>query len=171
MTCRDKPARLEKGTDVKFSVAEIPKERKKRIVHRLPCLSFGSTEHRIATLQENHSKLLHNKTRLARNVQHLRSFGKPTVGEQTLYDKQDKQRKDKSKRVKNSDSLLLVCQKVEYVKNVQRSNINEPFTFNIPAFPPREQFVFRSRYQNPFPSNFFPRLNLRRFRSEKRICL
>lgn len=147
----------EKNALITLPLLDVPcnrKERKKRIAHHLPCICFGSTQYRIATLQESKLSQSYNTKKHARKLQHLR-FGKPTIGELTLSDKH-KKLDNKSQRVKNSESLLLICQKIEHVKNIQKNGKwrvekpsgSAPFRLTFPAFPAREEFVFRNRYRN-----------------------
>ncbi len=146
------------------------KERENKKVHHLPCICFGSTQHRIAISHENKRSQSYNTKKHARKVQHLR-FGKPTIGE--LSDKQKKlENISQRERIKNSESLLLICEKVEHIKNIQKRSWYvekpAPFRFTLPAFPAREEFVFRNRYRNQLPSKFPPRY-LKKLRSEKEI--
>ena len=138
------------------------KERKKRTVHHLPCICFGSTQYRIAAPYNEVSQSLSNKKH-PRKVVHLRAGIKPTIGELNLSDK-NKRLDDinKRKNTKDSKSLLLICQKVERIKNIHNNDRwcveqSAPFRFDIPAFPAREEFVFRNRYRNELPSRLPPR--------------
>ena len=142
-------------------VPYIRKERQKRIVHHLPCICFGSTKYTIAIpAYENKQNHSHNPKKPPHKVQNLR-FGKPSIGELSLSDKHKKlENISKHKRNTNSESLLLTCEKVEHIKKIQkRQYVEKPahFSFSIPAFPAREEFVFRKRYRNQLPSKFPPR--------------
>lgn len=137
------------------------KERRKRTVHHLPCICFGSTQYRIAAPYEV-SQSLNNKKH-PRKVVSLRAGMKPTIGELNLSDKNKKLNDiNQRKKTKDSESLLLICQKVEHIKNMHKDDRwcvgqSAPFKFDIPAFPAREEFVFRNRYRNELPSKLPPR--------------
>ena len=153
------------------------KERKKRIVHHLPCICFGSTKYTIAipAYENKQSHSYNAKKPRPHKVQNLR-FGKPSIGELSLSDKHKKLENIspvERKRSKNSESLLLICEKVGHIKKIQkRQYVEKPahFSFSIPAFPAREEFVFRKRYRNQLPSKFPPRY-LKKISSETEISL
>ena len=148
------------------------KERKKRIVHHLPCICFGNTKYTIAipAYGNKHSDS-HNAKKPGYKVQNLR-FGKPSIGELSLSDTHKKlENISRHKRNKNSESLLLICGKVEHIKEIQkRQYLEKPaqVSFSIPAFPAREEFVFRKRYRYQLPSKFPPHY-LKKIPSETEI--
>ena len=131
------------------------KQQTKRIVHPLPCIRFGSTRYIIAA-----PHAVRKFGKCSRKVQNFR-FGKPTIGEIHFTNKhKDLNNMDPAReKTRNSESLLLICQKIEHIKNLQKNEkwrIEKPtpFRFNIPAFPAREEFVFRNRHGNQLTSKF-----------------
>lgn len=155
----------EEDVPTTLPLLDIRKEKKKKIVYHLPCICFGSTQYRIAASCAVHSRSFSTKNH-PRKVLHLRTGIKPpTIGELNLLDKH-KKLNDTSlrKKTKKSESLLLICQKVEHIKKINKNDrwcaekSTPAFRFDNPAFPAREEFVFRNRYRSGLPSKLPPKL-------------
>ena len=125
--------------------------KKKRAVHQLPCLKFGSSSpyQRISNKNSITSvETCSNAVRLPKLSHHLR-IGKPTAGEINLISNERKTLETSLGRSnKNAKDLMLICQKVEHVKQAQRNGASEckdelfPLRFTFPPFPARQEFVF-----------------------------
>lgn len=132
----------------------LPQQRikKMRAVHQLPCLKFGSSSpyQRISNKDSITSVgRCSNSVRLPKVGHHLR-IGKPTVGEINLISNERETSETLLRRNnKNGKDLMLICQKVEHVKQAQRNGATErmdelfPLRFTFPPFPARQEFVFR----------------------------
>ena len=165
--CKDK-----KALSTLLDVPCNRRKRKRRIARHLPCICFGSTQYTIAIpAYENKQSHSYHTKKPAHKVQSFR-FGKPSIGELAVFDKHKKlENMSQDTKNKNAESLLLICEKVEHMKKMRdRQCVENPahFGFRLPAFPAREEFVFRKRYRDQLPSNIPPRY-LKKIPSENEI--
>ena len=130
--------------------------RKKRAVSQLPCVSFGNCSLYKRSYFENSvnsDKRRSNTFRL--NKGHYVRGGKPTIGELNLNSHDHRTSQTRCQRKdKNSNDLMLMCQKVERIKQLQgtgdtsrRADKPSPLRFTVPPFPVREEFVFRAHHE------------------------